>query len=64
MAIDLMGWMRLEIVWLFGFLTWSSAAGARDLGRGLPVWFTPVTMAVVLGTVAIFLVRSRKAAEL
>jgi hypothetical protein len=60
MALDLLGWMRLEIAWLFGFLTWSSVVTARHIGTGLPVWFTPFFVIVTLSTVGIFIQRSRK----
>ena len=62
MAMEMVGWLKAEMVWIFAALC---AAMVRvGLGRddGLSIWFLPVVLGVVLGTVVFYLWRMRSIA--
>jgi hypothetical protein len=60
MAVRLTFLLRAEVLWTFAYIEWATAEVALGRVQGLGRAFLPVSLAVVLGTVAIFLVRVRR----
>ncbi|MGB9406128.1 MAG: DUF1648 domain-containing protein [Terracidiphilus sp.] len=62
LALDLIAWLKMEMVCLFAWIQWSIIEMARR-GRGdLSAWLIPVSMGVIFATVAWFIVAMRRAA--
>jgi hypothetical protein len=55
LAVEMMGWLRLEIAWLFAYLMWGEVEIARHARVGLGSWLVPVVAIVAVATVAIFI---------
>jgi uncharacterized membrane protein len=56
-SMAMVGWIKLEICWMFASLCLAMVRNGMGLQVGLGAWFLPVTLAVVLGTCAFYLVR-------
>ncbi len=55
-AVSMVGWLKVEIVWLFAFITWTVVRTALGRSEGLGSAFLPVVLGVVFGTIAVHLV--------
>lgn len=58
LAKKLIGWVTLEVVALFAYITWASVQSAHGHGDGLGAWSLPIILFVVFGTLAIYFVRA------
>jgi hypothetical protein len=55
LARGLILWMKVELVWLFGYTQWSSIQVALGGASGLGIGFLPVILGVVFGTIGVYL---------
>lgn len=55
LARSLMLWIKVEMLWLFGYIQWSSIQVALGKAAGLGTAFLPITLAVAFGTLAIYI---------
>jgi len=58
LARKLLGWINLEVVALFGYITWISVKVGKGYGDGLGLWSLPIILVVLFGTLAIYFVRA------
>jgi uncharacterized membrane protein len=56
-SFEMIAWLKAEVMCMFAFLTWTVVGVVEGRGQGLGVWFLPVTMVVIFGTIAFYLVR-------
>ena len=56
-AMEMIDWLKAEMVWIFAALIWAVVAVAQGRNAGLSVWFLPVTLVAVFGTIAFYIVR-------
>ena len=56
-SMAMVGWIKAEVCWMFAYLCLAMVRNGMGLQVGLGVWFLPVTLAVVLGTCAVYLLR-------
>ena len=56
-SMAMVGWIKLEVCWMFAYLCLAMVRNGMGLQVGLGWWFLPVTLVVVLGTCAFYLVR-------
>jgi uncharacterized membrane protein len=56
-TLAMVGWIKVEVCWMFAYVLWVMVRYGMGLQVGLGWWFLPVTLAVVLGTCAFYLVR-------
>ena len=59
--MEMVGWIKAEVCWMFAYLCLAMVRNGMGLQVGLGWWFLPVTLAVVFGTCAFYLVRIFKA---
>ncbi len=57
LAVDMLGWLKAEIVWIFAWLTMAAVSTAIGNGSGLGAAFAPVSIGVVAATIAMFCYR-------
>ncbi|MET3699328.1 uncharacterized protein DUF1648 [Bacillus oleivorans] len=50
--------IKNEMLLLFAYLTFSTIDVAKDGENGLGVWDLPITLGIIFGTIAIFMIRS------
>ena len=62
MAMEMVGWLKAEMVWIFAWLCAAMVRMGQGRGNGLSIWFLPVVLVVVFGTVALYLWRMRSIA--
>ena len=60
-ARQLLTVIKTEVVCLFAFIQWQTVSVARGSGETLGIWFLPVMMLVLFGTIAYYLVQAFKA---
>jgi uncharacterized membrane protein len=53
----MVGWLNVEVCWMFAYICLAMVRNGMGLQVGLGVWFLPVTLVVVLGTSAFYMVR-------
>ncbi|MEP0785004.1 DUF1648 domain-containing protein [Coleofasciculus sp. FACHB-129] len=53
-AIQLMNWLRTEVILLFTYIEWQMIQVALDKSTGLGVAFLPIFVIVIFGTVGIY----------
>lgn len=53
-------YIKTEVIFIFTYLEWNSIMGALNERSGLDLWFLPVTLIVVFGTVIYFIRKSVK----
>ena len=63
LALDMILWIKAEVVCLFAWIQWFTIEAARHSHGGLPGAFFPVYLLVLFGTVAWFIVAMRRAAH-
>jgi uncharacterized membrane protein len=56
-ALDMIAWVRAEAMCMFAFLTWAIVATTEGRSQGLGIWFLPVTLLAIFGTIAFYLTR-------
>ena len=56
-SMAMVGWIKLEVCWMFAYLCLAMVRNGMGLQVGLGWWFLPVTLVVVLGTCAFYMVR-------
>jgi uncharacterized membrane protein len=56
-SIEMVGWIKVEVCWMFAYLCLAMVRNGMGLQVGLGWWFLPVTLVVVLGTCAFYMVR-------
>ncbi|HTV07877.1 MAG TPA: DUF1648 domain-containing protein [Candidatus Aquilonibacter sp.] len=57
LAMEMVGWLRLEVAWLFAYLMWAEVEIARHAQTGLGSWVVPTVVAVAIATSGTFLLR-------
>ena len=63
LAIDMIAWLRLEVVLLFTWIQSLLIAGARSSHSAPPPAFLPVVLGVLIATIAVYVVQFRRAAK-
>jgi len=56
-SMAMVGWIKAEVCWMFAYICLAMVRNGMGLQVGLGWWFLPVTLVVVLGTCAFYLVR-------
>jgi uncharacterized membrane protein len=56
-AMAMVGWIKVELCWMFAYLCLAMVRNGMGLQVGLGAWFLPVTLVVVFGTSALYLMR-------
>jgi len=56
-SMEMVGWIKVEVCWMFAYICLAMVRNGMGLQVGLGWWFLPVTLVVVLGTCAFYLVR-------
>ena len=56
-SMEMVGWVKVEVCWMFAYLCLAMVRNGMGLQVGLGWWFLPVTLVVVLGTCAFYMVR-------
>jgi uncharacterized membrane protein len=56
-SLAMVGWIKAQMCWMFAYLCLAMVRNGMGLQVGLGWWFLPVTLVVVLGTCAVYLVR-------
>lgn len=56
-AMAMVGWIKAEVCWIFAYLCLAMVRNGMGLQVGIGAAFLPVTLAVVFGTCAVYLVR-------
>jgi hypothetical protein len=59
-ARTLMSWMSVEITALFLFLECQNIQAAKAASSGLGIWFLPVFLIIVFGTIGIYIYKMFK----
>jgi uncharacterized membrane protein len=59
----LVSWLKFEIPWLFAYIELVMVAVALKKADGLGIWFLPIYLVVILGTVLICLFKLIKAKD-
>jgi uncharacterized membrane protein len=54
---EVVGWMKVEMAWLFAYLCYAMVAVARGSMTGLGRWFGPTLLVMICGTMLVALVR-------
>jgi len=57
----LLGWVKLEVVWLFAYITAGLVEVAKGRASGLGAWLAPVVTVVLLGTIGACLLKAYRA---
>jgi len=60
MARQLICWIKLEVVMMFGYFEWSTIRVAQDPSSGMGTWLLPIIFFVLFGTIAIYFIRALK----
>jgi hypothetical protein len=53
----MVGWVKVELVWVFAWINWTMVSVAMGRSAGLGLWFLPVTLVAILGTTGFYLWR-------
>ena len=56
-SMAMVGWIKAEVCWMFAYLCLAMVRNGMGLQVGIGAWFLPVTLVVVFGTCAVYLVR-------
>jgi len=54
LAIDMLGWLKAEVMWIFAWLTFAAISTASGHRSGLGPAFAPASIGVVAATIALF----------
>jgi uncharacterized membrane protein len=61
LALEMIAWLRLELLCLFAWIEWATIESARDQRLALPPLAMLMAIAVIFGTIAIYIVRMVRA---
>jgi uncharacterized membrane protein len=61
-AKRMIGWLKAELVWIMAVLCAVMVRDALGRSNGLTIWFVPVEMCVVFGTIGFYLWRMMRVA--
>ncbi len=53
-ACSLLNWLKAEVLWGFAYIEWQMAQVALSGSGGLGVWFAPVFLVVIFGTIGVW----------
>ena len=56
-SMAMVGWIKVELCWMFAYLCLAMVRNGMGLQVGLGAWFLPVTLVVVFGTCAFYMMR-------
>jgi uncharacterized membrane protein len=56
-SMAMVGWIKAEMCWMFAYICLAMVRNGMGLQVGIGAWFLPVTLVVVFGTCAFYLVR-------
>jgi uncharacterized membrane protein len=56
-AMAMVGWIKVELCWMFAYLCLAMVRNGMGLQVGLGAWFLPVTLVVVFGTCGFYMMR-------
>ena len=54
-SMAMVGWIKLEVCWMFAYLCLAMVRNAMGMQVGLGRWFLPVILLAVFGTMAVYL---------
>jgi uncharacterized membrane protein len=57
-ACSMLNWLKTEMVWLFAYIEWQILNLATTETPNLGIWFMPVSLIVIFGTIAYWLSQS------
>ena len=52
LARTMLGWLKVELVAIFAYINWQIIQAAQGHAPGLGLWFLPVVLLIVFGTLA------------
>jgi uncharacterized membrane protein len=61
LVIDMLTWLKAEIVWIFAWITFAAASTARGQSSGLGPAFTPVSLGAIAATITLYWYRMNRA---
>ncbi len=61
-AMEMVGWLKAEVMWTFAALCAAMVRMGQGRGNGLSIWFLPLVLVVLFGTVGFYLWRMRSIA--
>jgi hypothetical protein len=56
-VMAMVGWIKAEMCWMLAYTCLAMVRNGMGLQVGIGAWFLPVTLVVVFGTCAFYLVR-------
>jgi uncharacterized membrane protein len=59
-SIQMLSWLKLEIVLLFGYIQWSLIRNAEGLASGIGIWLLPATLVIIFGTIIYYIIKLAK----
>ena len=63
LALDMIAWLKVELVCLFTWIQWATIEGARHPRQGLPGLLMPIALVAVFATIAWHIVAMFRAAQ-
>jgi uncharacterized membrane protein len=60
LAVEMLGWLRLELAWTFAYLIWSVVQVGLYRSEGLGAGFIYISVGAVMGTIVWFLLQMKK----
>jgi uncharacterized membrane protein len=63
LAVEMVGWLKVELAWMFAWLCWTIVVVATGRRQVLGTWFMPVMLVCVLGTTLLYYVRILRSPE-
>jgi Protein of unknown function (DUF1648) len=61
LAIDMVGWLKVETTWIFAWLTLAAVSAAAGKSRGLGLAFAPLSIGAIAVTIILFTYRMNRA---
>lgn len=55
---SMLNWLKTEMIWLFAYIEWQIFSLATTEIPNLGIWFIPVSLIVIFGTIAYWLIQS------
>jgi hypothetical protein len=57
-ACSMLNWLKTEMIWLFAYIDWQIFYLANTETPNLGIWFLPVSLIIIFGTLAYWLSQS------
>lgn len=57
-ACSMLNWLKTEMIWLFAYIEWQIFYLANTETPNLGIWFLPVSLIIIFGTIAYWLFQS------